>query len=242
MSFRPEPRLIALTTVALVGVALLSALGAWQLERRVWKSQLIERVETRIHVEPAAPPSPAVWDRVTAARDEYRRVHVSGYFLNDSETLVRASTRLGSGFWVLTPLRTDLGFTVLVNRGFVPLELREPDKRGGQIGGKTSVTGLLRMTELKGGFLRPNDPAHDRWYVRDVSAIAAARGLTGVAPYFIDADASAAPDDWPRGGLTVLAFPNSHLVYAVTWFGLAFALSAAVVFVWREERHAWRSF
>ena len=56
---------------------------------------------------------------------------------------------------------------------------------------------------------------------RDVAAIARARGLSGVAPYFIDA--AATPDDagWPRAGLTVVRFRNQHLQYALTWFGLA---------------------
>ena len=62
-------------------------------------------------------------------------------------------------------------------------------------------------------------PAENRWYSRDVAAIAAKRGLRRVAPYFIDADASGR--EWPRGGMTVVRFPNNHLVYALTWFGLA---------------------
>jgi surfeit locus 1 family protein len=54
----------------------------------------------------------------------------------------------------------------------------------------TTVTGLLRMSEPRGAFLRHNDAAANHWYSRDVRAIAAARGLTGVAPYFIDAEAA----------------------------------------------------
>jgi surfeit locus 1 family protein len=77
----------------------------------------------------------------------------------------------------------------------------------------------LRITEPKGGFLRSNDPAADRWHSRDVPAIAARRGLTRTAPYFVDADATGT--GWPRGGLTVIRFPNNHLAYALTWFGLA---------------------
>ncbi len=38
------------------------------------------------------------------------------------------------------------------------------------------MTGLLRLSEPKGAFLRSNDPKDDRWYSRDVAAIAAARG------------------------------------------------------------------
>jgi len=233
---------------AVLGIAVLTALGVWQLERRVWKLDLIERVEQRVHAAPVAAPGPAEWPAVTAARDEYRHVRVAGHFLNDKETLVQAVTDLGGGFWVLTPLRTDEGFTVLVNRGFVPPERRDPARRpDGQIAGETTVTGLVRINEPKGGFLRTNDPVQDRWYSRDVPAIAAARGLGDVAPYFIDADAGAGtgagegPDGLPRGGLTVLAFPNNHLVYALTWFGMALLLTGATIFTAREEWRARRS-
>ncbi|WP_321163203.1 SURF1 family protein, partial [Sphingomonas sp. Leaf412] len=85
--------------------------------------------------------------------------------------------------------------------------------------GLRAVTGLLRISEPKGGFLRDNDPAAERWYSRDTAAIAARRGVGRVAPYFIDADRSGR--GWPRGGMTVVRFPDNHLVYAVTWFALA---------------------
>ncbi|WP_280817467.1 SURF1 family protein [Variovorax sp. TBS-050B] len=218
------------------------ALGNWQVERRAWKLDLIARVEQRVHAPAAAPPGRSQWPAVNAAADEYRHVRIAGTFLHDKETLVQASTRLGAGFWVLTPLRTADG-VVLVNRGFVPPEARARSARAtGEPAGETTVTGLLRLTEPKGGFLRRNDPAADRWFSRDVQAIAAARGLADVAPYFIDAEAAAAPaaanapPAWPAGGLTVIAFPNSHLVYALTWYGLALMVAAAAWFVWRDDR------
>lgn len=143
----------------------------------------------------------------------------------------------------MTPFRTDAGFTVLVNRGYVPTDRRAPDSRAaGQIEGETTVQGLLRITEPRGGFLRANDPAADSWRSRDVAAIAAKRGLTEVAPYFVDADATANAGGWPKGGLTVIRFPNSHLVYALTWFGLALMLAAGGAFLAWDERRVRRAF
>ena len=99
------------------------------------------------------------------------------------------------------------------------------------------LAGLLRLTEPKGGFLRDNDPAAGRWFSRDVAAIAQAKRLDGpVAPYFIDADATPNPGGWPRGGLTVVRFANSHLVYALTWFGLALMSAGGAVLWLRDER------
>lgn len=241
----PRPRSTA--ALVLLGVAALAvflgllALGVWQVERRAWKLDLIARVDQRVTAEPVAPPGPAGWAGVTADRDEYRHVRVSGRFLNDREAQVVASTVKGSGYWVMTPLQTADGTVILVNRGFVPTENRDPATRAaGQAEGPVTVTGLLRISEPKGGFLRSNAPAEERWYSRDVAAIAAARGLTNVAPYFIDADATPNPGGLPIGGLTVIAFPNSHLVYAVTWFGLAALLAFGVGYAVRSERRARR--
>jgi surfeit locus 1 family protein len=216
------------------------ALGTWQVQRRAWKLELIDRVEHRVHALAATVPEPADWPRVTAAHDEYRHVMASGMFLNEAETLVQASTYLGSGYWVLTPLWLQNGSVILVNRGFIPPEQRDRSKRiATEPQGPTTVRGLLRMTEPGGAFLRHNDPANDRWYSRDVQAIAAARGLTRVAPFFIDSEASSAGSaeaSQPVGGLTVIAFHNNHLVYAITWYTLALMVAGAVWLAIREER------
>jgi surfeit locus 1 family protein len=235
---RARPILFCLLAGA--AFAMFVALGTWQLQRRVWKLELIARVNARVHAPPALAPGPATWPNISAPSDAYRHVSVAGRFENDKETLVQAVTELGPGFWVLTPLVSDSGFTVLVNRGFVPPERADPGARAqGQIKGSVLITGLLRISEPRGGFLRRNDALHHRWYSRDVGAIAAARGLPPslTAPYFIDADATPNPGGWPIGGLTVIAFPNSHLIYALTWYGLACLVAVGVAYAAREE---WR--
>jgi surfeit locus 1 family protein len=232
-------RLILVCALALAAFAMFVALGTWQLQRRIWKLDLIARVNARVHAPPALAPGPDAWPAVTAAGDAYRHVSVAGVFENDKETLVQAVTELGPGFWVMTPLVSDRGFTVLVNRGFVPPERTDPSARAqGQLPGPVLVTGLLRISEPHGGFLRRNDPKSSRWYSRDVAAIAAVHGLspTLTAPYFIDADATPNPGGLPVGGLTVIAFPNSHLVYALTWYGLALLVAVGVGYAARAER------
>lgn len=210
-----KPRRAVLAALLLLLAAGFVALGIWQVERRAWKHALIDAVETRSIATPVAAPGPG------AEPQAYRRVRATGRFLHDRETLVRAVSELGSGYWVITPLDTG-AFTVLVNRGFVSQDRREAATRvAGNPAGEVTVTGLLRITEPGGGFLRSNDSASDQWYSRDVAAIAAARGLSNVAPYFIDADATPNPGGYPVGGLTVLRFPDNHLGYALTWFALA---------------------
>lgn len=215
-----------LTVLSLTAIVLLLALGVWQVERRAWKLALIDRVEQRVHAAAQPLPSPAAWPTVSIANDEYRHVAVAGHFLHDRETVVQAVTEEGPGYWVLTPLKRDDGTLVLINRGFEPTERREASTRqDGNPQGRVELTGLLRVSEPNGGFLRSNDPVHDRWYSRDVAAIATARDIHDVAPFFIDADAGSQTGNGPIGGLTVVRFPNNHLIYALTWFALAFMLA-----------------
>lgn len=234
----PKRRFVAFILFSLLGIAVFTALGIWQLERRTWKLALIDRVEHRVHSPPVTAPGPAVWSSVNRDADEYRAVRVTGRFANDRETLVEATTERGMGYWVMTPLQSDEGFTVLINRGFIPSDRHDPATRAaGQINGETTITGLLRMTEPRGTLLRSNDPAANRWYSRDVEAIANARRLGNIAPYFIDADATPNPGGLPVGGLTIVSFYNHHLLYAATWFGLALMLAAALFRFARERPH-----
>ena len=246
--FSPQPAkpglvvlLLVLGAVAFTG---LMALGVWQVQRLQWKLALIERVERRANAAPVAAPVQAQWAAVKRESNEYTRVQVSGHFDHSRETLVRASTELGSGFWVLTPMMTTSGFWVLVNRGFVSAAYSAPASRVSSTD-LQSINGLLRLSEPGGSFLQHNDVAAGRWYSRDVQAIAnsvaldarpGASALVAVAPYFIDAAASQAVQEWPRGGLTVLSFYNNHAIYAVTWFVLAAMVAGAAAYLWHSEQ------
>ncbi len=213
-------------TLAALGIVLLFGLGVWQVERRSWKLDLIQRVDARVTAPPVAAPGADRWPSISTKTDEYRHVRLSGEYLSHGQSWVQALTRLGGGYWVLTPLRVDDRTIVFVNRGFVPAPLRAAYAPPA---GRVTITGLLRMSEPRGSLLRRNAPAEQRWHSRDVAAMAQAAGLGDVvAPYFVDADASAAvqgnaADDsvrYPVAGLTVIRFPNNHLLYAMTWFSL----------------------
>ena len=260
--------LVVWLLAAVMAFAGFSALGIWQVERRAWKLDLIERVAQRIHAPAVAPLARSDWGTVSASRDEYRRVRLHGTYLYEKSALVQASTVLGTGYWVITPLQLDDQSTVLVNRGFVP----QAQKNGAwqhnhPTNGEVTLTGLMRLTEPGGGFLRDNRPQEDRWFSRDVQQIGQSRGLSQLAPYFVDADGPGAnivpgassasstdsnesaqattanasgqlhiADEYlPVGGLTVVSFNNNHLMYAITWFGLAILVIFAVCYVWREE-------
>ena len=231
------------------------SLGTWQILRLQWKLDLIARVEQRVHAAPVPSPGISKWPQINASADEYRHVQVNGTFLHAKTVLVQASTELGGGFWVMTPLAIADQATVLVNRGFIPEKIaasyRKSSKRDDLTSTETTtitVSGLLRMTEPGGGFLRKNDPAGNRWYSRDVQAIAAATGMARPAPFFIDADADGANDksnaqqndgaaNRPVAGLTVIHFHNNHLMYALVWFLLASMTAAAWAYIIRDRKN-----
>ncbi len=228
---------------ALVSLAILLALGTWQLQRLAWKNDLTARIEARAYGEPSALPPQSAWGRFSPEEDAYRRVRLTGTFLHDRETAVRGlmSASRGQpvqGFYILTPLRLADGGEVIVNRGFVPTELRDPATRAaGQIPGEVTITGLMRGPEERTAFVPQNDPTREEWFTRDVGAIAAARGLQRAAPFIVDADGAAVPGGWPRGGQTILRLTNNHLQYAMTWFGIAATLVGVfAAFAWRRLR------
>lgn len=219
---------------AAVGVIILSGLGVWQVQRLQWKTDLIARVEARLAAGPVAAPGPADWPDITATANEYRRVGVTGHYDYAAEVLVQAVTVKGAGFWVMTPLTTAEGWRVWVNRGFVPTDRREAQDRA-RPEGQQQVTGLLRITQPEGAFLRSNDPQRGRWYSRDVAALSQHSAIADPAPYFIDADAGKV-GALPVGGLTVVSFRNSHLTYALTWFAMASGLAAGAWYALGRDR------
>jgi surfeit locus 1 family protein len=124
---------------------------------------------------------------------------------------------------VLTPFLTDDGHSLLVDRGYVPKEKRDPATRT-PVQGATRLVGVWRVPDAPGTFTPAPDTAHRIWYSRDLKAIAAADHIQLAAPVVIEADATPNPGGWPKGGQTVVSFRNEHLSYAVTWFGLAAGL------------------
>ena len=232
--------LIAPGLASLVCLAILLGLGIWQLERKGEKEALIATIVERSKAEPpAALPAFDAWN---PKADEFRHVHVTGTFENEKETLVHGLApgdtpgRALQGYYVITPLKREDGSSIFVNRGFVPTELGKPEDRpASQVAGPSSLDGILRSSEPRGLFVPAPDPVRGEWFNRDVPGIAAARGLTDVAPYMVEADATPNPGGWPRGGQLRVDLPNNHLQYAFTWFGIAACLAGVFsAFAWHK--------
>lgn len=233
--------LIKLTVATLVGIAILVGLGVWQLKRLAWKEALIARVEARTERKPFTLPQ-----AIELAREgrnmEYYPVSAEGRFHHARERYLYALSPDGEFGWhVITPLETVKGAVVLVDRGFVPDALRDPaTRKAGQLQEVVTVTGLVRTPEEPSLFVPDNDPEANQWFTRDLSAMARSMfpgGTIDVAPFFLEQRASDVPGGWPKGGQTRVTFPNDHLQYALTWFGLALCLVAIyAVYVWGAYR------
>ena len=242
------------TVLTVLALFVLVSLGNWQVRRLAWKEDLIVRVQERPQSEPldmrhgdlAEIGEPSSF----LERNEYRPMVLTGSYKPDEE--VRVFTSLsrprgrfgGPGYWVMTPFVTPpSGATILVNRGFVPDGME--DAYAPPPAGEQTIRGLIRAAET-GSWLTPKPDLQKRvFFARDPARIA---GVTGISEglhfpgqslfitFFIDLDASfTPPSGLPQAGETRASFPNNHLQYAITWYGLAAALLAVfAVFVWRR--------
>ncbi|MEM1048810.1 MAG: SURF1 family protein [Pseudomonadota bacterium] len=214
--------------------AVLISLGAWQVERLGWKEELIARATERPRSEPVPAPGPATWSPFDFDRYDYMPVRMTGRFGPDEVHVYMALTsprgpRGGQGYWVVAPFETVDGWTVVVNRGFVPESHKDPSTRPSDASsdGEQTLVGLIRRPGLGNRFTPENDIAKNVWYARDPAAIGQHFGIAAdrLAPYSVDLVAAMTPPGGlPQAGETRQSFSNNHLQYAVTWFGLAATL------------------
>ncbi|XP_054614224.1 surfeit locus protein 1 isoform X3 [Dunckerocampus dactyliophorus] len=207
-----------------------------QVKRRQWKLRLIDDLTKLTSAEPI----PLPVDPHELQQLEYRRVRVRGrydhakelYILPrspvDPEKEAREAGRLSSsgetGANVVTPFHcTELGISILVNRGYVPKQKVRPETRmKGQVEGEVELVGVVRLTEQRRPFMPNNDVDRNRWHYRDLDAMSA---MTGAEAIFIDADFASTIPGGPIGGQTRVTLRNEHMQYVITWYGLCAATS-----------------
>jgi len=230
------------TLFALVGIAILIGLGIWQLDRKVWKEHLIATVTERLTQAPQDLPPRADWSHLVQADTEFRRVAFPAEFLDGEEALVYSAGSAfrpdvtGAGYWAFAPARLAGGSIVLVDRGFVPLDQKDPASRPqGAPHGIVDIVGVIRWPETRGLFTPADDVKTNVWYLRDPVAMAAAHKWTPVAPFYIEQESPVPAGGVPKPGKLTVALPDNHLQYAITWFGLALGL-AGVYVTWLARR------
>lgn len=223
-------------------LAILVSLGNWQVRRLHWKEGLLADIAAR---RAMAPVGIGEIDRMVAGGGDvdYRPVRVTGTFDHAHEQFFFATFRGDTGYYVYTPMKLAGGDVLFVNRGFVPYDRKAREGRAaGNVEGEVTVSGLARnrLSSKPSWFVPDNDPAKNIFYWKDIDAMAANAGLdsASVLPFFVDADATPNPGGLPEGGVTQFDFPNSHLQYAITWYGLALTLCGVVAVYWlRNNRN-----
>jgi len=234
--FRPT---LWATVFAVPALLILIALGTWQIERLHWKEGEIAR-----RLEHSQGPGIALPQAFPDPADvEFTRVRLKGRFLHDQEFILGARTESGRvGYNIVTPFHLDDGRTLLVNRGWVPENRRDPATRAeGQIAGEVEIEALLRTGGWKGvDFARPPNKPEDRFYFwLDLPVMAGYVDGPIVEAVYADAVASDVPGGLPIGGQTRIVLKNDHLEYAITWYSFAVILAVIYfLFHYRPEDEA----
>ena len=222
-------RIAAIFVTGFCALAVLIALGTWQVERMGWKDQLLATIDQRIHQPPRSIEALLAGESAGEPID-YVPVRLSGTFDHAGERYFLATREGEAGWHVYTPFRLSGSERWLfVNRGFVPYAMKDEATRpAGNPTGFVDITGLARTapTEKPGSFLPDNDPKQNVFFWRNVADMAKGLSLPADAalPFFVDASPDSSMPGGPIGGVTVVDLPNNHLQYAITWFSLAAAL------------------
>lgn len=202
-------------------LAILLALGTWQVQRLHWKTALL----ADIAAAEAGPPRP-----LSANPAEFSKVEITGRFLHDREALLGLEVRGATlGARLLTPLTAEGRRPILVDRGWVPMD--RPAASVAHPEGEVRIVGYVSPPEARDSMAARDDVAGRRFYTADPRAIGVALGLPETEPFFLvalrapEAPAGALPDP----ARTLPRPRNSHLGYAITWYGLAASLVGVLV-------------
>jgi surfeit locus 1 family protein len=228
--------IILFAALALAGLT--ARLGLWQLDRAAQK----ERLQSAIDSRRALPPLEAdglARDEAQAFVQHHRLVELRGRWQPQHTVFLENRQMQGRpGFYVLTPLQLPDGSAVVVQRGWLPRDIRDrtlvraPPLPDGEVvvpariapppsrlydfdGGET---GPIRQNLDVAAFARETGLA-----LRPLSVLQLAPGASGASP--VDA-ADGLARDWPAPAADV----HKHYGYAFQWFALC-ALTMSL-YVW----------
>ena len=219
-------RLILPLLFGLGGVAVLVALGLWQLQRLDWKEGVLAEIEARIAAAPVGVPAAP-----DPEADRFLPVVVSGGVTGSPLRVLVSEKGFGAGYRLIYPYRTEFGRDVMVDLGVIAVESPTPDLTGRGF----DVTGNLHWPDEVDAFTPAPDEGAGLRFDRDVPQMAAA---LGTEPVLVVARATepqvleVRPIPIATGGI-----PNNHLGYAIQWFGLAAVWAGMTAFLlWRIRR------
>lgn len=217
-------RSIPFAAFALLVLAVLLALGSWQVQRLFWKQGVLARIESRI----AAPPG-ALPEAPEESRDEYAAVTVTGALGGQEIAVLVAHPDHGPGFRIISRLIAG-DRALLVDLGYVGQAERDIPRMAESV----TITGNLLWPDEVDSWTPPPDAATGMWFARDAQAMG---GALDAEPFLIVARTIDPPPGTLPMPVGTEGIPNDHLGYAITWFGLAIAWAImAIVLLGRMRR------
>jgi surfeit locus 1 family protein len=227
--FALRPRWILSHLFAVAVVAACVTAGLWQLDRLQSRREVNERQAARAEL-----PIVMVTDLVSVGDDEQavddvalRTVEAIGTYRVEDQVTVSNRTYEGSpGYWVLTPLVTESGVGVVVNRGWVPMSLGEPSELAiaDPPEGLVRIVGSLTASQHRGRFgaVDPSEGRLLRLARADIGRIAGQVDYP-LIPAYITLGGQEPPQ---AGAVPVLVEPvelgeGPHLGYTFQWFTFA---------------------
>lgn len=223
-AFRPG---LLPTLVVLVLLALLLALGGWQLQRADEKSALLASQEARRQA-PAQP----IGELERSADPAFQRVLLRGYFDGEHSLLLDNRTRDGRvGVELLQPFYDQpSGLWLLLNRGWLPWPDRRTPVSFSTPTGALQLQAWIYVAPGESFQLQADQPGN-AWpqLLTRVDAGALWRQL-GRAGWPYELRLLPGPAAYQADWAVVAMGPEKHLGYAVQWFALAVALACLFIY------------
>jgi surfeit locus 1 family protein len=233
-----KPRIWPIVLWAGLGIAVLLALGTWQLFRLGEKQALLAEIAERTKASPVSL-SEVLARRGKGTDIEFVAVKVRGVFDHASERHKLASVEGSPGWQIITPFRSDEGILALVDRGVVPADLKDPAKRT-ENAAPVELSAVVRAHGSERGIFDPdNDADENLWYWWDVPAMLSSIAIAPdmqVAPFILQELPGGDPNRFPRAAGPEVQLRNNHLQYAVTWFAFAATLLVIAGLFIRKQR------
>lgn len=211
-------------------------LGEWQFHRLQDREHSNAVTERNMATAPVPVRDVLAVGRPVSPEDEWRHVTAKGHYADAQTIVVRYQTRDGeSGVDVVTPLVTDDGTALLVNRGWLAtgnVGLTRPAVPPAP-SGEVTLTGWVRA-----------DATGDSTQVADRSTRAISSQAIGpTLPFrlysgFVEADRQTPPDSAKLEDPEPPDLGNGpHLFYGIQWwFFAALAIFGFVYLVWDERK------
>ncbi len=217
---------------ALVAFAILIGLGTWQLQRRVWKQHILDRIAALQHA-PARPLADVLAGAARGQEAEFARASTDCRPGPGGPSAYVYDLRGGRIAWRVLGVCPLASGMVVIDRGYAEASGSDTAPPSAVYSAPVHVEGVLRAPPRKTA-------------VQDAASIGekAGAGLqdrrAAVAWLERRSGLKAAPlvlvaehETPPPAGVTPSAMPpdipNRHLEYAITWYGLALALAGVCV-------------